>query len=378
MDTVIQETPLRPRRKRPLRKNKWVMALIAVILVAIIAVMGISYYVTNSLIHPERKPITLTPAAAGVPFKDVSFESREGGLMLNGWVMKAEMPTHKWVILSHGYRGTRLIWPTIDSGKPGVTFFKMLHDNGYNVLTFDFRNSGTSDGNKTTVGYYEQQDLLGAVDDVVARDPKADIALMGWSQGASTSLLAAAKDPSVKLVVADSPFSNLRSYLETNLPHWSHLPQFPFTPIILDFWVPILSGLDTNKVAPIKSIKAFNGPILLVHSTADESIPVSNSQDIYNKYKKEKDIKLVTYPQASHTESYLLFPNSYEDMLMDFFQKKGFHTIMGDTHFSCSGKKITIECLFLIISLYTFIVRWQELIYHLQGMAWLGGLFMFT
>ncbi|TCP31789.1 prolyl oligopeptidase family protein [Scopulibacillus darangshiensis] len=324
MNTVVRETPLKPRPRKPLQRKRWLIAFTVLILTFVIAVFGISYYVTNSLIHPERKPIALTPEAVKLKYQDIAFKSREGGLMLNGWLMKADKPAHKWIILSHGYRGTRLIWPTIDAGKPGLNLYKMLHSHGYNVVAFDFRNSGTSDGDTTTVGYYEQQDLLGAIDDVMRRDPKAQIALMGWSQGAATSLIAASKDPSVKMVVADSPFSNLRDYLETNLPHWSHLPQFPFTPVILDFWVPILSGLDTNKVSPINAVKNFNGPILLVHSRADDAIPVSNSKAIYNKYKNNKDIKLMTYPKASHTESFLLFPKRYEKMLIGFFHKNGF------------------------------------------------------
>ncbi|MFC7394779.1 alpha/beta hydrolase [Scopulibacillus cellulosilyticus] len=321
MGTVIREVP---SIKRPKKRRRWIIVTITIIMIIVIAIMGISYYVTNALIHPARHPVATNPGAVGLPYQNISFNSREGHLKLNGWVIKAKNPTHKWIILSHGYTENRLIWPDVDSGKPGLKFMKFLNQAGFNVVTFDFRNSGSSEGKTTTVGYYEKQDLLGAIDKVKNLDHHAEIGLIGWSQGAATSLMAAPKDPSVKLVVADSPFTNLKKYLETNLPHWSHLPSFPFTPIILDFWAPILSGLDPNAVSPINAVKHFNGPILLIHSTADEAIPISNSRSIYNKYKTSKSIDLKTFDQASHTESFLLFPDRYEKTLLNFFIKNSF------------------------------------------------------
>ncbi len=95
--------------------------------------------------------------------------------------------THKWFITSHGYTGNRLIWPTQGhpKGEPGLEFFKFLNNHNYNVLTFDYRNSGESGGHTTTVGFYQQQDLLGAIDTILGQEAKAQIALIGSSQGAS-------------------------------------------------------------------------------------------------------------------------------------------------------------------------------------------------
>lgn len=300
------------------------MTFISIIMIILLAIIVISYFVTNALIHPARQPVAENPSAVGLPYQNITFTSREGHLKLNGWLIKAEKPTHKWIILSHGYTENRLIWPDIDSGKPGLEFMKFLHQAGFNVVTFDFRNSGSSEGKTTTVGYYEKYDLLGAIDKVKSFDRHAEVGLIGWSQGAATSLMAAPKNPSVKFVVADSPFTNLKKYLETNLPHWSHLPSFPFTPVILDFWAPILSGLDASEVSPINAVKHFNGPILLIHSTADEAIPDSNSLAIYHKYKNHKNIRLITFDEASHTESFLLFPDRYKKALLNFFAQNNF------------------------------------------------------
>ena len=50
--------------------------------------------------------------------------------------------------------------------------------------------------------------------------------LLGFSMGASTAILAAAESQDVDAVIADSPFSDLTSYLDENLSVWSNLPSF--------------------------------------------------------------------------------------------------------------------------------------------------------
>ncbi|WP_350300233.1 hypothetical protein [Peribacillus frigoritolerans] len=68
-------------------------------------------------------------------------------------------------------------------------------------MLFDFRAWVNSEGNMTTLGYYEKNDMQGAVDWVNR-----------FSMGGATALLAAAEEECVGTVIADSPFSDLRSY----------------------------------------------------------------------------------------------------------------------------------------------------------------------
>lgn len=270
------------RRLRGMRL--WVLLIISLIIILLILTMGLSYVVADKLVHPARKPI-----------------------------------------LSHGYTENRMIWAEKDKGKAGLRLFQFLHNQGYNLLTFDYRNSGTSQGNTTTVGYYEKEDLLGAIDFIKSKDTKAQIALMGWSQGAATSLMAAPYASSVKLIISDSTFSNLKTYLSKGLPHWSGLPNFPFTPLILNVWVPLLTGIDNlNKVSPINDVSHFNGPILLIHSKADGAIPVENSINIYNRYKGKKNIQLKLFKSADHTLSFIKYPQEYKQVVLNFLKTNHF------------------------------------------------------
>lgn len=46
---------------------------------------------------------------------------------------------------------------------PALEVARSLVTSGFNVLMFDLRNSGESDGDVTTLGYHEVKDIYGAV-----------------------------------------------------------------------------------------------------------------------------------------------------------------------------------------------------------------------
>jgi dipeptidyl aminopeptidase/acylaminoacyl peptidase len=323
MNPTIHQPPIYPVIRRRAWKKWAYAAILTLILLSLLAALGLSYYVSYELSHPAKKPVKLDPGQIGLGFQNVTFKSRQGDVALKGWVIKADKPTHKWVITSHGYRQNRLIWPEDGkpAGRPGLDFFKFLHDSGYNILAFDYRNSGQSGGDTTTVGYDEQKDLLSAVDEVERLDPKAEVSLIGWSMGASTALAVAGEHPAVKAVIADSPFEDLGAYLKDNLSKWSGLPNFPFTPLILNVWVPIVTGVHADGFRPIEALAKFNGPILLIHSKADSKIPYADSQTIYDTYKDKKDIDLVTFARSDHTMAFVDEPETYEKAILDFFKR---------------------------------------------------------
>lgn len=324
--SINQNLPIKNKPKRPFRRI-FLTTLISILCLLVISVLGVSYYITNKLIHPAHKQVTLNPGDIGLSYQDIQFTSHEGKVQLKGWEMKASSTTNKWIITSHGYTGNRLIWPDQGhpKGEPGLQLFKFLHDNGYNVLTFDYRNSGASGGHTTTVGYYEQQDLLGAIDELLKEHPNAQIGLMGWSQGAATTLLTAYQSPAVKLAVADSSFSNLGSYINHNLTKWSHLPSVPFNPLILKLWIPLSINVKPNQVSPISGAEKYKGPLLLMASTTDSTIPYTNSETINKGVAKvSSHVQLDLFHGPGHTMEFIDQTKTYETDILAFFKQNNF------------------------------------------------------
>src|SRR5699024_5857875 len=96
--------------------------------------------------------------------------------------------------------------------------------------------------------------------------------------------LAAAQSDDVAGVVDDSPFSDLEDYLKVNLPVWSDLPSFPFTPLILGI-MPIITDLDPKEASPISVLDDIAPrPVLFIHNEGDTSIPYTESETMYREH----------------------------------------------------------------------------------------------
>ena len=293
--------------KKPLRLFALAMA------VAGAFIIGISGYVGWNLTHPPRKALQTTPAAIGLSYEPVSFVSRQDGLSLQGWLLRS--PENRLtVICSHGYRQNRE-----QADVPLLPLAKVLVEHGMNVLLFDYRNSGESAGEMTSVGQYEVRDLLGAVDYVHSRqDLNPKVALLGFSMGAATAILAGAAEPSIVAVVADAPFADLTRYLEANFSVWTGLPAVPFNRTILAV-TPILTGLQPEKVSPVQVVGEFAGrPLLLIHGEADEDIAPENSWELQQAYPAAE---LMLVAGAHHVKSYQQEPMHYEAALLNFLRK---------------------------------------------------------
>ena len=278
-----------------------------------VLVLGVSAYVGWNLTHPPKKALQTTPAAVGLSYEPVSFVSRQDGLVLQGWLLTS--PENRLtVICSHGYRQNRE-----QADVPLMPLAKVLVEHGMNVLLFDYRNSGESAGQMTSVGQYEVRDLLGAVDYVHSRqelNPK--VALLGFSMGAATAILAGAEEPTVAAVVADAPFADLTRYLEANFSVWTGLPTVPFNRTILAV-TPIVTGLQPEKVSPVQVVSKFGGrPLLLIHGEADDDIAPENSLELQQAYPAAE---LLRVAEARHVKSYQQDPKRYEAVVLKFLQK---------------------------------------------------------
>ncbi len=276
--------------------------------------MGVSYYVGWNLTHPKRKPVTKTPAAYHLAYKSIQFPSRVDHLQIKGWLIPADHASHKLVIFAHGYKDNR------SDLRPVLPLADTLSKTGISVILFDFRAEGDSPGKVVSVGEYEVRDLLGAVDYAHAHD-YTKVGIIGYSMGASTAILAAGKDTAITAVIADSPFANLRSYLSSHMPHWTNLPNFPFTAEIL--WeMDVFNGLNVDRVAPNKTLKTWKPrPLLLIAGTADKTIPMSNSRLLYNEVKSEPNTYIWIVKGARHVGAYEVDPHKYLDKVVSFFSR---------------------------------------------------------
>lgn len=293
-----------------------IVTITILLLLAILATVAISAYNGWELLHPIKKDIEAFSANIVPEYRDISFKGKDNNVILSGWHFQAKNK-EKTVILAHSYGNNRLQF-----GLQTVDMIKAFLDKGYNVFAFDFRNSGKSGGKLTSLGYNEKDDLLGAIDYITQQGSK-HIILMGFSTGASASILAAAENKSVDAVIADSPYADLKDYLDNNLNTLTKLPPFPFNKTVL-ISMEIFAGMDTANASPINSI-ANLAPcrLFLIHGKGDRLIPVENSLKLYSAYSKinADGVELWETDDTGNAASYLKYPAEYMDKVFAFLDK---------------------------------------------------------
>ena len=225
-------------------------AIPAIVVLLIVAYGLVSYLIASGVTKAERKAQEDHPSAYGLEFEDVEFASRRGDVTLKGWYIpgRREGPT---LIFVHGIGSVR-------SGDRAVDLASRLAQRGFGILLFDLRAHGTSEGKQVSAGQHEQQDVLGAFDYLVRGGVPPDrIGLVGFSMGAGIALMAAAEEPAIRAVVADSPFANASELLgqetarKTPFPEWLVPIFLPTAKLMADQ----LYGINVGDLVPEEDVK---------------------------------------------------------------------------------------------------------------------------
>jgi pimeloyl-ACP methyl ester carboxylesterase len=217
----------------------------------------------------------VTPATFSLPFEDVSFESRDK-VPLSGWWVPAE-GAKGTVILVHGLNRSRIEM---------VRKVPFVHSQGWNALLFDLRRHGKSGGTVRSLGYHEQEDVLGAFDLAQKRAP-GPVVVWGISFGAAASVFAAAAEPRITGVVCDSSYRSLRDTARHHLAlfrrfaWWLRLvPTWPTADEAV-FWMGRRGGFDPDDVDVVKAAAKLAGrPALFVAGSDDERMPSDIALDL--------------------------------------------------------------------------------------------------
>lgn len=292
--------------KRPLK------LILAFIIVVVMAWVGISGFLGYSMTKVERVPLDRTPAALGLKYQDVAFPAMDKNLTLRGWYLPAEN-SERVIIMVHGGEGHR--------ADPHVRMLDIASDlvkGGYNVLMFDLRGHGQSDGNRMSAGYYEKRDLIGAVDYIKGRNFE-HIGVLGFSMGAATALMAAAENGDIDAVVADSSFADLKDMMEPEFSKRTNFPKF-FLPSLL-LMVKIIYGVDFNAIKPVDMVSRIAPrPVLFIHGEEDELVSVQHAFRL-QKASQNPQNQLWIVPGAGHAGSYAAHPKEYRDKIIAFFER---------------------------------------------------------
>lgn len=174
-----------------------------------------------------RSPLLKNPGDYGLDYENVTFPSLDG-TPLEAWWIPCEgsdmliIANHPLWFSRYGLPAHLEPWKSLgaiggnDFEVDLVPDYRILHDAGYNVLTYDFRNlgqSGSANGGRGSGGRFEARDVIGSLhfarSDERTRD--STIGLFSRCQGANATMFAMQENPEefadVRCVLAPQPLS---------------------------------------------------------------------------------------------------------------------------------------------------------------------------
>ena len=244
---------------------------IVVVAVLSIAASQLPAYGAGALLFPTRHINARTMPAACT---NRTFNGLD--VVLDGWqCTTSNTPRRGTIFYLHGIA---------DNRGSAVGIIEAFLPRGFDVVAYDARAHGTSEGDRCTYGYYEKRDLQRVLDQLQI----TDAILIGHSLGAAIALQAAAIEPRVRAVAALSTFSDLRTIATERasfFPSWSLGPAFARAEHDGKFVV--------DDVSPVKAAAHITVPVLLMHGAIDrDTLPV-HSRRVFEALKSPKQLVFV-------------------------------------------------------------------------------------
>jgi fermentation-respiration switch protein FrsA (DUF1100 family) len=294
--------------KIPSRSRRWARraALLSGAGAAGYAALGA--WLAWGLLCPPRTSGSGTPADYGLEYEPVTITSVDG-IKLDAWYVPSP-GTRAGVVLCHGYRANRQCLAGL---------LPFLHRAGFAVVAFDFRAMGASEGRTCSFGYAEKGDVRAAARYLQSRERLGPgrVGALGLSMGAASAIMAAADEPAIGAVVADSPFARLD---EIAVYRFGQMGSAGSTlGVCTQWWAERMAGFSARSVAPAAVVERLSPrPLLIIHGDADLATPLSQARELYAAAGEPKQLWIV--PGAHHVACHDTARDEYERRVTAFFR----------------------------------------------------------
>jgi len=306
--------------------------IIGILFFIIIAYFGIGFYVYGESVavpcavvesEKENRPDNFSlgekadwdPSEYFVQDYETVLINTNDDVVLSGWWMETDKnaPT---IIGLHG----------VTSGKhsPDVLLVGgMLVSEGFNYLTFDFRDHGesTCEDGVHSAGQKEIYDVKAAIDWLINEKdiPSENIGLHGSSFGAMVALMTQyISDDINALSIVDTPFDFATLVREELV--YQEFPGFLFEPV--NHYALLFEGVDITEISPEDGVSAGRNPMIIFNGVKSDRVLSHHTDDLIsagNKYSVTMDI--YRYEELSHTEVMYAYPDEFQNKAVDFFKE---------------------------------------------------------
>lgn len=262
------------------------------ILVAAIIAIGVwtlilMIFENQFIFFPSKYPDGIYQNSHTIPNVRDCWIKTEDGITLHGWFAPADSPIATLVI-SHGNAGNL---------SHRLYLVRALQRRDFNVLIYDYRGYGRSEGSPDEAGIYA--DGRAAFDYALTQpdiDPER-IILFGSSLGGAVAVDVATQRPAAGLIL-EATFSSAKDVARV---------AYPFLPV--HFFL----KTQLNSVEKINGVRT---PLLMLHGNRDSIIPIGLGRKLYDAADGPKEF--YTIEGADHNDTWLVGGEAYFNAISRF------------------------------------------------------------
>ncbi len=321
--------------KIPNMKKKKTVKITAIVIIALLVLSGAAcaatgLYVYDASIHAvnqERRPLSCKKETLAKHGFDVdAFESQYhvDEIEIPSTFDKHMIPANylsidgdlqrKTVILAHGLNGNRLT---------GYPVAKMLLSHGYNILTYDQRDSGENQAEYMTCGFWESEDFKDCVDYVRARVGDSQV-VGGWGSsigGATIGYYLGTEDAEKNLdfAIFDCPVSDMATIIDVYLTRKEPWIPRGFKLKMGSLATQLRLGYSYKEANVCDYVRETTVPALIFNTKRDKITPYHMGLDLY-KAMENNQKEIVTVEDSGHTDIYWDHPLMYERKMVQFIE----------------------------------------------------------
>lgn len=246
---------------------------------------GVMYLQQPGMIFFPYRTLGATPKTWGLEYEDVTIMASDG-VSLHGWYIP-HAGARRTLLFLHGNAGN------ISHRGDSVVIFHRL---GLNVLLFDYRGYGQSEGRPSEAGLFRDATAAWRFLTEAKGFRDRDIVIFGRSLGGAVAARLAA-EVDAEGVILESTFSSARDFARMVFPVLARLVWLRY---------------DFDAGAHLRRVRS---PVLVLHSRDDEIMPFALGERLFQAGNEPK--RLVEL-HGDHNGGFLLSQPDYERSLAEF------------------------------------------------------------
>ena len=247
------------------------------------------------------------PENKKLPTRKFEIISLQSNKRIKGWLIPVDSAKGT-IIIFHGY-----------SGNKGSMLDKadVFNELGYNTFLIDFMGSGSSEGNQTTIGFYEAEEVKSAFN-YIKEKGEHNIVLFGTSMGAA-AIMKSVNDFKLEAsaLILECPFGTMLETVEARFKVMK-VPAFPMAHLLV-FWGGFQNNFNAFAHNPEDYAKHIESPVLLLYGAKDINVSRDETEAIFKNLSGTKYLGI--YEEAGHENFLTKYKKQWTEDVTGFLEK---------------------------------------------------------